>query len=81
MNFNDYKNADLSYAMHTYGRFDVCLECGSGAVATDCEGREYIDFGSGIGVNSLGYCDEGWADAVCTQAKKLSHTSNLLPKK
>ena len=77
MDFNDYKNTDLNCAMHTYARFDVCIESGSGAVATDCDGKKYIDFGSGIGVNSLGYCDEGWADAVCAQAKKLSHTSNL----
>lgn len=37
---------------------------------------EYIDFGSGIGTNSLGYCDEKWADAVCAQVRTLQHSSN-----
>ena len=46
-------------------------------IATDFDGKEYIDFTSGIGVNCLGYADEGWADAVSAQAHKLSHISNL----
>lgn len=63
--------------MATYGRFPVALEQGKGAVATDVDGRQYIDFGSGIGVNSLGYCDDGWAKAVSEQAARLQHVSNL----
>ena len=43
----------------------------------DTEGKEYIDFTSGIGVCSLGYGDEGWADAIREQAMKLGHISNL----
>ena len=54
--------------MHTYGRFDVCLNDGSGAICHDVNGKEYIDFGSGIGVNSLGFCDDDWAEAVSKQA-------------
>ena len=77
MNFTEYKNTDLQCAMHTYARFDLCLESGNGAVAVDADGKEYIDFGSGIGVNALGYSDKGWAKAVANQAEKLSHTSNL----
>jgi acetylornithine/N-succinyldiaminopimelate aminotransferase len=63
--------------MATYGRFPVALEQGKGAVATDVDGRQYIDFGSGIGVNSLGYCDDGWVKAVSEQAARLQHVSNL----
>ncbi len=63
--------------MHTYGRFDVALVSGHGATALDCDGREYIDFTSGIGVNSLGYSDPVWVSAVAEQAAKLQHTSNL----
>ena len=63
--------------MPTYGRFPVALEAGHGAVAVDVDGKEYIDFGSGIGVNSLGYCDAGWVQAVQEQAAKLQHISNL----
>ena len=63
--------------MPTYGRFSVALESGHGATAVDVNGKEYIDFGSGIGVNALGYCDPGWTAAVSAQAAKLQHISNL----
>lgn len=63
--------------MPTYGRFPVALVQGKGATATDVEGRSYVDFGSGIGVNSMGYCDEGWVTAVSEQAARLQHISNL----
>ena len=63
--------------MPTYGRFPVALASGHGATAIDVEGRAYIDFGSGIGVNALGYCDPGWVQAVGKQAARLQHTSNL----
>lgn len=66
-----------SSVMGTYGRFPVVLDSGSGENCTDETGKSYIDFGSGIGTSSLGYCNEAWTEAVCTQAKKLQHTSNL----
>ncbi len=65
-----------SHVMHTYGRLPIVLEKGSSASAVDEDGKEYIDFGSGIGTNSLGYCDEKWADAVCAQVRSIQHTSN-----
>lgn len=68
---------DAQYHVPTYGRFDAVLVSGKGAVAVDANGKEYIDFGAGIGVNALGYCDEGWAKAVSEQACKLQHCSNL----
>lgn len=61
----------------TYTRFPVAIERGKGARLYDFGGREYIDFASGIGVCSLGYGNETWAEAVYRQAKKLPHTSNL----
>ncbi len=63
--------------MGTYGRFPVDLVQGKDNLCTDENGKEYIDFGSGIGVSSLGYCNEKWTQAVCAQAKTLQHTSNL----
>lgn len=63
--------------MGTYGRFPVVLEEGKDNVCRDENGKSYIDFGSGIGTSSLGYCNDAWTEAVCTQAKKLQHTSNL----
>lgn len=65
-----------SHIMGTYGRLPVVLESGRGETASDEDGREYIDLGSGIGTNSLGFANEKWADAVCSQARKLQHNSN-----
>jgi acetylornithine/N-succinyldiaminopimelate aminotransferase len=64
------------YVMHTYGRYPLVMEKGSGRTCVDADGKKYIDFGSGIGTNSLGYCDEKWADAVCKQVRAVQHTSN-----
>lgn len=64
------------HVMHTYGRYPLVMEKGSGRCCVDEDGKRYIDFGSGIGTNSLGYCDEKWADAVCAQARTIQHTSN-----
>ena len=65
------------YIMGTYGRFPVVLEQGKQESCQDETGKQYIDFGSGIGTNSLGYCNEAWVNAVCKQAQTLQHTSNL----
>ncbi len=65
-----------AHVMGSYGRFDLVLEKGENQCATDENGKEYIDFGSGIGTNSLGYCNEDWVNAVCAQVKSLQHTSN-----
>jgi acetylornithine/N-succinyldiaminopimelate aminotransferase len=62
--------------MASYGRYGLVIEKGGGRTAVDENGRAYIDFGSGVGVNSLGYCDEAWADAVCKQVRTLQHMSN-----
>ena len=65
------------HIMGTYARSSVVLDHGIGATVQDETGKTYIDFGSGIGTTSLGYCDEAWADAVCAQVRKVQHTSNL----
>ncbi|MCX7658060.1 MAG: aspartate aminotransferase family protein [Oscillospiraceae bacterium] len=65
-----------SHIMPSYGRYDLVLQSGDGRTGTDEAGKTYVDFGSGIGVNSLGYCDEAWVEAICAQARKLQHTSN-----
>lgn len=62
--------------MPSYGRYDLVLDSGSGRQAVDENGKKYIDFGSGIGTNSLGYCNENWVRAICDQAHKIQHTSN-----
>lgn len=70
------KEKDLKYIMHTYGRYDVALKSGKGAIAYDENGKKYIDVSSGIGVNSLGYCNDGWVEAVAKQAGTIQHMSN-----
>lgn len=68
---------DSEYIVNTYSRFPVCITSGKGALLYDDAGREYIDLGSGIAVNTFGAADGEWAAAVATQAAKLQHTSNL----
>ncbi len=75
--FEKIKSVDESYVAHTYGRFPVAIKEGNGAACYDFDGKKYIDFSSGIGVNSLGFCDKGWVDAVTEQLNTLQHISNL----
>ena len=77
MSFEDIKKLDDTYVMHTYGRYNVAIDHGKGAICYDPAGKSYIDFTSGIGVNSLGFADEGWVAAVTAQLNKLQHISNL----
>ena len=71
------KQLDHTYIAQTYGRFDLALSHAKGCEVWDFEGKRYLDFTSGIGVNSLGWADESWLQAVIHQASTLSHTSNL----
>lgn len=64
------------HIMPTYGRYPVSMNCGHGRMCKDEDGQKYIDFGSGIGTNSLGFCDSSWVEAVCEQVHKIQHTSN-----
>ena len=77
MTSQEIKSLTNQYVMNTYGRFDVVIDHGKGARLYSPEGKEYIDFTSGIGVCDLGYGDETWAQAVFAQAKQVGHTSNL----
>lgn len=72
----DTKQRDKKYIMNTYGRYNVALKSGKGCYAFDEDGKKYLDVSSGIGVNSLGYCDDGWVDAVTKQASTIQHMSN-----
>ena len=76
MKFQEIKDQEQEYIIHTYGRVDAALVKGRNATAWDVEGREYIDFTSGIGVNSLGYSDPDWTAAVSKQAGEIQHLCN-----
>lgn len=65
------------YVLATYGRFPLAPVKGEGARIWDAEGREYLDFVSGIAVCSLGHCHPAVVKAIRDQAGKLMHVSNL----
>lgn len=71
------KELDQTYLVHAYARFDMEAASGKGASCTSADGKAYIDFTAGIGVNSLGWCDSDWAAAVAKQAATLQHVCNL----
>lgn len=68
---------DKKYVAPTYARFPIEIVGGKGSIAYGADGREYIDMGSGIGVNSFGFCDDEWIAAVTKQLNAFQHTSNL----
>ena len=65
------------YIAQTYGRFPVALVSGKGTKVWDVDGKEYLDFVSGIAVCNLGHCPDAVVTAVQNQVKKLLHVSNL----
>lgn len=77
MDANKIMALDDQNVLHTYKRNALVIESGKGLVAQGADGKEYLDFTSGIGVTCLGYCDPDWVKAVSEQAGKLQHTSNL----
>lgn len=71
------KEIDKQYVANTYARFPLQLAKGKGSLAYDENGKEYIDLGTGIAVNTFGIGDTEWKNAVIEQLDKLQHTSNL----
>ena len=70
------KQADQAL-LHTYNRFPVVFDYGKGVHLYDTDGKEYLDFASGIGVMAFGYGVQEFNDALKAQVDKLLHTSNL----
>lgn len=73
----EYINESEQVILHTYNRFPVVFEYGEGVRLYDTDGKEYLDFASGIGVMALGYHHPQYTQALKDQADKLLHTSNL----
>ena len=71
------KETDKNYVANTYARFNIEIVSGKGSRVVDSDGKEYIDLGTGIAVNTFGVCDEEWTNAVTAQLGKFQHTSNL----
>ncbi|MBO7250334.1 MAG: aminotransferase class III-fold pyridoxal phosphate-dependent enzyme, partial [Clostridia bacterium] len=74
---NNIKEKDQKYVANTYARFPLTLVRGEGSKVYDDNGKEYIDLGTGIAVNTFGFSDKEWIAAVTEQLGKLQHTSNL----
>jgi len=68
---------DKKYVMHTYSRIPIAMERGEGVRIWDSDGKEYLDFISGIGVNAVGHCHPEIVKAIESQLKRLLHCSNL----
>ena len=77
MNKEMIRETDKKKIVSTYSRYDMAADRGKGACCYDTDVKKYIDFTAGIGVNSLGFCDDSWIGAVTAQLKKLQHASNL----
>ena len=73
----NYQQADEQYIAHTYKRFPIVITKGQGSLVEDENGKEYIDLGTGIAVNSFGVADPVWQEAVSVQIGKVQHMSNL----
>lgn len=65
------------YIMHTYGRLPMSLTVGRDAYVWDAEGKQYLDFVSGLAVTSLGHSHPKVIKAICQQAAQLMHVSNI----
>jgi acetylornithine/N-succinyldiaminopimelate aminotransferase len=69
--------ADNHAFPNNYSKELLVIDKGKGVYVSDLSGKEYLDFGSGISVNSLGYGRVDLAEAAYSQMKKLVHISNL----
>jgi acetylornithine/N-succinyldiaminopimelate aminotransferase len=77
VNLTDLQALEQRYLMRTYKRAPVEFVRGEGALLWDAEGKEYLDFLTGISVCSVGHCNPEVVEAVREQAGRLMHTSNL----
>ena len=75
--FGELAALDADNVMQTYGRLPVAFVRGEGTKLWDSEGKEYLDFLSGLAVTSLGHAHPEVADAIADQARTLLHVSNL----
>jgi acetylornithine/N-succinyldiaminopimelate aminotransferase len=75
--FEPIAELERQYLLQTYNRYPVMLARGKGVFLWDIEGKKYLDFVSGIGVNALGHAHPRIVKAIRDQAAKLIHVSNL----
>lgn len=76
MNMKEYIDEAEKDLLHTYNRYQIVWDKGDGVHLYDLDGREYLDFVSGIAVFALGYNNKAYNDALKAQIDKVVHTSN-----
>jgi acetylornithine/N-succinyldiaminopimelate aminotransferase len=64
---NTFKHIDDNFVANTYARFDLEIVKGKGALVYDTDNKEYIDFNSGIAVNTFGIADKVWLKSIYHQ--------------
>ena len=67
----------MSSVLGTYARKNISFSKGKGCYLYDLKGEQYLDFASGIAVNSLGHCHEHLVKIIQEQSKKIWHVSNM----
>jgi len=77
LNLESAKQAEQQLLLQTYDRYPIYFREGKGVTLVDDQGKEYIDFLSGIGVNALGYGHPAITKVIAEQAAKMIHVSNL----
>ena len=77
MNSQTWMSLSEKYVAHTYNRYSLVLVKGKGTRVWDVEGREYLDFVSGLAVCNLGHCHPRVVKAIQAQAETLIHVSNF----
>ena len=77
MNTAEIRSLSEAHLLNTYGWRKLAFVRGEGTSLWDAEGREYLDFFAGIAVVNLGHCHPAVTEAICEQARKLVHVSNL----
>jgi acetylornithine aminotransferase len=73
----DLESIDKEYLLHSYSKKYTNFVKGESATLYDENGKDFIDFASGIGVNSVGHSNPKLTDAICSQVKSIIHISNL----
>lgn len=72
----EFYQRSLDAFIEAYGRFDITIDHGKGVYLYDINGKKYLDFYSGIGVNALGHDHPEYTEALCKQIHRVLHVSN-----
>jgi predicted acetylornithine/succinylornithine family transaminase len=77
MTLTELQRLERDHLVPAYARLPVEFVRGEGARLWDAEGNEYLDFQTGLAVNSLGHCHPAVVEAIREQAERLIHVGNL----